>query len=228
MAIYLSLGKYKILIFPQHWSKLFNIIWALMWDIPSDGLISCLSKNVKSQRKQKHADQTVQMHRLVCAFVFCFQQFYLGLHCLQMYPFLKVVSILQGEKNEIFIQITYIVYIYGSDKPAHTQSLGRGFVAHIPKVWRLRPKVKLNFFVPMEFPTKFDTVKSGWSIICIEGSQVIILNKYCISFSEDKFFLSKQCRSWWNATLCGISSGSSLFVEVLGPERISFFCIENL
>ena len=26
--------------------------------------------------------------------------------------------------------------------------------------------------------------------------------------------LSKQCRYWWNAILCGISSGSSLFAEV--------------
>ena len=29
----------------------------------------------------------------------------------------------------------------------------------------------------MEFPIKFDTVKSGWSIIFIEGSQVIIFRK---------------------------------------------------
>ena len=32
---------------------------------------------------------------------------------------------------------------------------------------------------------------SGWSIVCIEGSQVIISKKYCISFSEDWFGLSK-------------------------------------
>ena len=31
--------------------------------------------------------------------------------------------------------------------------------------------------VPMEFCMKFDTVKSGWSIVCIEGLQVIILKK---------------------------------------------------
>ena len=28
----------------------------------------------------------------------------------------------------------------------------------------------------------------------IEGSQVIISEKYCISFSKDRFYLSKQCR----------------------------------
>ena len=42
----------------------------------------------------------------------------------------------------------------------------------------------------MEFPIKFDTVKSGWSI---EGPQVIISKIYYISFSEDRFCLSKQC-----------------------------------
>ena len=34
--------------------------------------------------------------------------------------------------------------------------------------------------------------------------------------SEDLFFcINKQCRYWWNAALCCISSGSSLFVKVL-------------
>ena len=47
--------------------------------------------------------------------------------------------------------------------------------------------------VPMEFPIKFDKVKLGWSILYIEGSQDIISKKYCISFSEDRFCLSKQC-----------------------------------
>ena len=32
----------------------------------------------------------------------------------------------------------------------------------------------LALFVHMEFPIKFDTVKSGWPIVYIEGSQVII------------------------------------------------------
>ena len=34
---------------------------------------------------------------------------------------------------------------------------------------------------------------SGWSIVYIEGSQLIIPSKYCISFSGDHFF-SKQYR----------------------------------
>ena len=47
---------------------------------------------------------------------------------------------------------------------------------------------------PMDFPIKFDTVKSGWSVVYIEGSQVMIFTKYCISFYENRFCLSKQCR----------------------------------
>ena len=40
----------------------------------------------------------------------------------------------------------------------------------------------------MEFPIKFDSVKSGWSIIYIEGSQVIISKKYYISSKIDFVF----------------------------------------
>ena len=46
----------------------------------------------------------------------------------------------------------------------------------------------------MEFSIKFDILKSGWSIVYIEGSQVIISNRYCISFPEGRFWFSKQCR----------------------------------
>ena len=53
-------------------------------------------------------------------------------------------------------------------------------------------------FRPMEFSIKLQTIKSGLSSVHIQGSQV-------------PFYLSKQCRHWWNAALCGISSGSTLF-----------------
>ena len=43
----------------------------------------------------------------------------------------------------------------------------------------------LTFLTSMEFSIKFDTVESGWSIIYIEGSHVIISKKKCISFFED-------------------------------------------
>ena len=36
----------------------------------------------------------------------------------------------------------------------------------------------LTLCIPMGFPIKFDTAKSGWSIVYIEGSQVIISKKY--------------------------------------------------
>ena len=37
------------------------------------------------------------------------------------------------------------------------------------------------------------TIKSRWSIVYIEGSQVMIKSEYNISFSEDRFCLSKHC-----------------------------------
>ena len=43
----------------------------------------------------------------------------------------------------------------------------------------------LTLLGPMEFSIKFDTVMSGWSIVYIKGSQIIISKKYYISFSED-------------------------------------------
>ena len=36
----------------------------------------------------------------------------------------------------------------------------------------------------MEFPIKFDTVKSGWSIVYMEGSMVVILKNIYVFFSE--------------------------------------------
>ena len=41
---------------------------------------------------------------------------------------------------------------------------------------------------------KLDIIKSGWleNIVYIEGLQVIISKKYCISFSEDRFILANS------------------------------------
>ena len=44
----------------------------------------------------------------------------------------------------------------------------------------------------MEFSIKFDTVKSEWSIIYIEGSQVIIFKKYCIFSMKIDFSLANS------------------------------------
>ena len=54
----------------------------------------------------------------------------------------------------------------------------------------------------MEISIKFGTVKSGWSIAYIEGSQVIFCNEHCISFSEDRFRLMKQCRPYHLGLQC--------------------------
>ena len=52
--------------------------------------------------------------------------------------------------------------------------------------WCPNGKFRLNIiFVPMDFPIKPDTVMSGCSIVCIEGSQVIISPKILYFFSED-------------------------------------------
>ena len=107
----------------------------------------------------------------------------------------------------------------------------------------------------MKFSIKFDTVKSEWSMVYIEGSWVIIskkkyciLNsfsedqfhpikqsanpdlclhnikgswvmiskKYCISFSEDQFYSSKQCNLTliWVSTVC-----QSTCLGVFGLQR---------
>ena len=47
-----------------------------------------------------------------------------------------------------------------------------------------------------------------------KGSQAKISKVLCIYIPGDCFQPSKQCRHRWNAALCGISSGSSLFVKV--------------
>ena len=59
-----------------------------------------------------------------------------------------------------------------------------------------------------------ETINLAWLIVYIEGSRVIISNKNLISFSEVRSSLRNLCRPWWNATLWGISSGSSLFAKV--------------
>ena len=70
----------------------------------------------------------------------------------------------------------------------------------------------------MEFSIKFDTVMLEWPIIYIEGSQVTISKKSCISFSQDQVCLSKTV----HFTIVGISS----------PQRFKTYlfailCISN-
>ena len=67
--------------------------------------------------------------------------------------------------------------------------------------WKRKQKTVLTLLRPMGYSIKFETVKSGWSIVYIEGLQVIISPKYCISFSKDRFCLSRQCRPRQNCHL---------------------------
>ena len=47
----------------------------------------------------------------------------------------------------------------------------------------------LNLCVPIEFPKKFDTVKSGWSIVYIDGSQVISKTIFYVFYCRFLFCL---------------------------------------
>ena len=53
------------------------------------------------------------------------------------------------------------------------------------------------------------------------------LKKNCISFSEDLFGLSKQCRPWCNASLSSISSLSKVFT-VCQSTRLGSFVSKGL
>ena len=44
----------------------------------------------------------------------------------------------------------------------------------------------------MEYSIKLHIIKSRYSIVYIEGSEVIISKKYCKSFSEDSFVLGNS------------------------------------
>ena len=48
----------------------------------------------------------------------------------------------------------------------------------------------------MEFPIKLDTVKSGWSIVNIEGSQVMIFKKKKHILKENWYFQLKLSVLW--------------------------------
>ena len=45
-------------------------------------------------------------------------------------------------------------------------------------------QVALTLFIPMKLFLKLLTIKSGWSIVYIEGSQVTIFKIYCTSVFE--------------------------------------------
>ena len=64
----------------------------------------------------------------------------------------------------------------------------------------------------MDYPIYINTISMVLPIFKGVIGQKLI--KWFTSVPEDCFYLSKQIRPWWNATLCGISSGSSLFAKV--------------
>ena len=66
----------------------------------------------------------------------------------------------------------------------------------------------------MQHYAQFDTKSMKLPIVYFKGTQVELSKLWCISVPEGCLKLSKQCRPWWNAALCCISSASSLFVKV--------------
>ena len=84
-----------------------------------------------------------------------------------------------------------------------------------PRLGGKHHKYHLTILEPMELLIELHTINTEWSIAYIERSQVKISKEMYISFSENPVCLGKHCRPWWNATLCDISSGSSLFAKVL-------------
>ena len=47
----------------------------------------------------------------------------------------------------------------------------------------------------------------------------LLYQKNIVSLFEDQIYLGKQCRLWWNATLCDIASWSSVFAVFLEKLR---------
>ena len=82
----------------------------------------------------------------------------------------------------------------------------------------------LTFFRSMEFSINFGTVKSGLSIVYIEGSQVIFHN---ISFSEDQFCLSKTVQTLMKCSIMlhfiwVFTSCQSTHLGVSGLQRVKY------
>ena len=67
----------------------------------------------------------------------------------------------------------------------------------------------LSLFILMDYIMNNDTIRIELSILHFKALPV----KISITWYIDWFNLCKQCRPWWNAALCGISSGSSLFAK---------------
>ena len=82
----------------------------------------------------------------------------------------------------------------------------------------------LTLFSPMEFSIKSTYKNSGWSIVYIKGSQVIISKTYCISFFVYRYCLNKQCRLMKYHTMehfiCVFTVHQSTFLVVCGLQRV--------
>ena len=91
------------------------------------------------------------------------------------------------------------------------------YICFFTKVKKHRVEEELFVVNPLYsdgFPYPIKATRMGLSIIYFKGSQVWIPELWCIPVSEYWFYLKKQFRPWWNATLYCISSEYSLFAKV--------------
>ena len=75
-------------------------------------------------------------------------------------------------------------------------------------------KFTITLCRPMDSSIKFDTVQSGWSIVPIEGSQVILSKNFVFLSLKIDFGLANSADPDEMPQKCGISSGSSLFAKL--------------
>ena len=66
----------------------------------------------------------------------------------------------------------------------------------------------------MDFPIHIDAISMELSIMYFKRSRVECSKYWCMIIPGGCFNPCKQCRPWWNAALCCISSGSVLFAKV--------------
>ena len=95
---------------------------------------------------------------------------------------------------------------------------------HVFRVWTMWVSLLLDLLerlarlltlcILMDLPIHIDTISMGLPIVHFKGLQIEISKLWCFSVPGGCSDISKQGRPWWNAALCCISSGSSLFAKV--------------
>ena len=67
-------------------------------------------------------------------------------------------------------------------------------------------------------------IKKFWPYLRF-AVQVILYQKYCISFSTDGFCLSKHYRPRWNTPACSISSGFMVYIGYINNKGLKYYIL---